>query len=186
MKEKYKLYTIGGLSQVGKTTIADEMETKRGNLRVHHTDKMRRPPTPIEDKGSHVDDRAWFDALKLIEAYDLENSSDILFEGIAITPARVHDLKLKNLTLRAAFIGYSHESYAQIRIAHAKGTWLYSEMRRTGRGDAYVRDAMPAEILKNSEIEKMAREFGYGYFDAIKLPSFEERNQAIMDYLLRA
>ncbi len=140
---------------------------------------------PIEVNDMGEDALAWRCAVGLIENHDWSNQHDVLMEGVAITPEGAHALKLNNFALKAVFIGYNNESHAESIIAHAKQKmdYVYGEMLRSGKSDAYVRENIKGDIQRSNEVRKRAKKLGYPYFDATEHSSFEEHVQAVLNYL---
>jgi 2-phosphoglycerate kinase len=142
---------------------------------------------PIEVNNLNEDALAWRCAVSLINNYDAANRHDVLLEGVAITPEEVNALKLKNLILKVVFVGYNNESHADNIIAHAKEAhdYIYGEMLRSGKGDAYVRENIKNDIKRSDEIKLQAEKLGYAYFDATKAASFEDHIQTVVNFLLK-
>lgn len=149
-----------------------------GSLKIH---KIK-----FEKIDQDRDDLAWLCARGIIHGHDRANKSDMLVEGIAVTPERVHQLKLKNLTIRAAFIGYNNESHLSTIMAYSKKKkdWVYRWIQEHDGDDAHVKKWAQKERVKSVAMEKLAKKFGYAYFDVTKRP-FKEHVAAITKYLLR-
>jgi 2-phosphoglycerate kinase len=132
------------------------------------------------------DDLAWLAAVGLINAYDRSDNIDVLVEGNAVTPERVHQLKLKNLIVRAAFIGYNDESHLASILAYSKQNkdWIYKWIQEHKGDDAHIKQRAQGKIKKSIVIKKLAKKFGYGYFDVAKEP-FRKHIDAVTSYLLR-
>jgi 2-phosphoglycerate kinase len=135
-------------------------------------------------KGMNQDDLAWESALGFIDSYDWADRVNLLIEGVAITPERVHRLKLRHLSLRAIFVGYSGESHAASIFAHAdkKKDWVYEWLKKGG-DRAEVKDWVLGGISQSALFKKQAEKFGYGYFD-LSLRPFREHVRAVLNYLL--
>jgi 2-phosphoglycerate kinase len=132
------------------------------------------------------DDLAWLGALGLIEAYDRANKIDVLVEGNAVTPERVHQLKLKNLTIRSAFIGYNNESHLSSILAYSKKKkdWIHRWIQEHDGDDTHVKKWVREKVARSVMIKKLAKKFGYGYFDVSKNP-FNKHIRTVIDYLLK-
>jgi len=212
MEKKHTLYIIGGVARAGKSTIAREM-ARRKSIIILPTDAIRSAiryvlmgdvpisPGKVNFKGTTTygldqiwpferndqseDDLAWLGVFALIRKYDRLNAYDVLFEGVAITPKVISELKLENLDVKVVFIGYNNESHIGSILAHAKKEkdYIYREMEESGRGEEYVKEAVRNGIKQSSEIKKQAEEFGYKYFDVTEQSSFEEHVQTVVRYL---
>ena len=147
-----------------------------GNLKQHKISFAR--------KSKNEDDLAWIGVVGLIERYDYRNFTDILIEGIAVTPERVHKLKLKNLKIRAAFIGYNDESHLKsvLRYSKKKNDWVQTWIKEHGGDYSHVKDWIQKGILQNDVRRKQARGYGYGYFDITERP-FNEHVRIVLRYL---
>ena len=132
------------------------------------------------------DEFTWAGVLGLIEAYDRKNKTDVIIEGVAITPQKVHALKLKNLRTRAAFVGYSNTSHLQTILAHsaAEKDWIQTSIKEHGGGTSHLTKWFREEVAKGRRIQKFARKFHYGYFDAGERP-FRQHVAAVVAYLLK-
>ncbi|HEX4104082.1 MAG TPA: hypothetical protein VHZ04_01220 [Candidatus Paceibacterota bacterium] len=148
-----------------------------GSLKVHKVH--------IVKKNQQQDDLAWQGVLGLVHAYDRGNRFDVLVEGIAVTPERVHRLakKLKNLKVKAAFVGYSNATHADAILAYAKEKkdWVHTWIKEQGRGDASVHEWVRKGIVKNAKLKRSARKFGYAYFNLSERP-FNDHVRAVMRY----
>jgi 2-phosphoglycerate kinase len=132
------------------------------------------------------DDLAWIGVVGLLENYfDRQSGPDVLIEGVAITPQRVHDLKLDHFDIRAAFVGYGSDSHAKsiLEYSKRKKDWLYKEMEQNGKGDEHVSEMVREAIPQNLKMKENAEKFGYAYFD-VSAKLFEEHVNAVMEYLL--
>ena len=149
-----------------------------GDLKVH---KVTFEKSPKESE----DALAWVGTLGIIETYDRKNNVDVLIEGIAVTPERVSKLKLKNMAIKAVFIGYGDKSHTAAILEHArkKEDWVHTWIKEHGGDDSRVEDWVRKGVARSKVVEKLAKKFGYGYFDITKRP-FKEQVQAIADYLL--
>ena len=85
-----------------------------------------------------------------------------------------------------AFVGCNDESHISSVIEHAKEKkdWVHTWIQEYDGDDTHVRDWIREEISRSKVIEKLAKKFGYGYFDITKRP-FEEHVQVVIDYLLQ-
>ena len=212
--QRHKLYIIGGVARVGKSIIAREM-SRRKCLTVLPADSIRsairyvlmgnpaispgkisfqgmatygsNQTLPFERNGQSEDDLAALGVFALSMKYDRTNAYDVLFEGVSITPKLVSELKLNNLDMKVAFIGYNNASHAESILTHSKKEkdYIYTEMVQSGKGDEYVKDTIQNGIKHSDEIKQQAQALGYKYFDATKIASFEEHVQAVVDYLLK-
>jgi 2-phosphoglycerate kinase len=148
--------------------------------------------TPIAIGSQGEDANAWNALVGLIDEYDRANRGDVVIEGVAISPDRVHALAVTNLSKRVVFIGYSNaESYVQSRIEYAKtakdsavNNYDWPEIQRKGE-EMFKKELLSdaqAQVPKNAVLEEQARALGYEYFDIIKRP-FDEHIKTAMSYL---
>lgn len=137
-------------------------------------------------KNQEKDDLAWNMASSLIKSYDRKNTADILVEGVAITPRRIWRLKLKNLNVRAVFLGYSHRSHAASIIEHSKKKrdWVYEWIQEHKGDESHVHQWVREGIKGSAAIEKAAKKYGYRYIDVTHRP-FEKQVKTAIDYLLK-
>ncbi len=209
------LYLLGGLARSGKTTVFKEIVFKKPIISVttdslrasvrnvlldepyvtveeiafNGTARFRRPGSLeiVEKKftsEANEDELTWKAVLGFINPYDRKDI-DVFVEGIAITPERVSKLQLKNLTPRAAFLGFSDPHYIDtiIKHAHEQKNWVYTVIQEHGGDESEVRRWFAESLEKNKELERMAKEHGYQYFDASS-KSFEEYISEVTTYLL--
>jgi hypothetical protein len=148
---------------------------KPGSLKKYTIDRTQVP------KGE--DALAWEGVLGLIESYDRKNAADVIVEGVAATPERVHKLKLKNLRLCAVFIGYENVSHFQSVLAYAnkKKDWVYTSIKEHGGDTAHIFQGVKDGIVKSRRIRKSAQRFGYGYFD-VSTRRFREHVAEVLAY----
>jgi hypothetical protein len=129
----------------------------------------------------------WQAIVGIIDHNDRElDGLDLLVEGPDITPNRVHDLRLRNLRVRAAFIGISSDNHSNTILAHAnanKSDWINLWLKENGGDESIVRKWITGEIEISKKTKRLSAEFGYGYFDVSDKP-FDEYVQSIKDYLL--
>ncbi|MDE1974951.1 MAG: hypothetical protein KGI49_00340 [Patescibacteria group bacterium] len=108
-------------------------------------------------------------------------------EGMTVTPERVKELTLNTLEIRAAFVGFKDQSYLDDILKHSKenGDWVYKKIMEEERGDdSSVRQWFNNAIVRNGEIEKLSKEYGYGFFVPDK-DNFGGYCDAVVDYLLK-
>ncbi|HEY5221356.1 MAG TPA: hypothetical protein VIJ29_04450 [Candidatus Paceibacterota bacterium] len=135
------------------------------------------------------DELAWESVIGLIHAYDGKPGKGgyhLLVEGVAVTPEHLKALKLKNLNIKAAFIGYSHPSHVESILTHAKKKkdWVHQWIKEGWGNEADVHGWVRTGIIQSAKMKKMSKRFGYGYFDVAELP-FEKHVQAVTKYLLK-
>jgi 2-phosphoglycerate kinase len=147
-----------------------------GNLTMHTVNHV------VDTKDE--DELAWIGIIGILETYDRTNSADVIVEGIAVTPERLHALKLKNLAVRAAFIGYNSESHleAMIDFARKQKDWVHTSIEERGGDTSHVAEWVREGIVKSKKMERAAKKFGYGYFDITERP-FKKHVMAVVKYL---
>jgi len=170
---------------IGESRVSIEEINFKGKATFRRPGDLKVHKVTFEKSSDKDDELAWAGTLGLIETYDRKNNVDVLIEGIAVTPERVSRIKLKNLAIRAVFIGYGDESHADSVIAYSKkeGDWVQTWLKEHDGDDTNVKDWLRKGVVKSKRVEKLAKKFGYGYFDITKRP-FKEQVQAVADYLL--
>lgn len=134
---------------------------------------------------SGEDGLAWTGVLSLLETYDRDNATDVIVEGVAATPEHIHALALKNLSVRAAFIGYHNVAHFDkvLAYAHEKNDWVQASIDEHGGGTDHVKEWVHGGVAQSLELERIAEKLGYGYFDVSARP-FDEHIEAVVAYLL--
>src|SRR5580700_7691116 len=118
------LYVIGGKSRTGKSKISQRIKTRHGSLEILNTNSFRMGET---------DDLAWDRLAKRLRETNF--LTDVLVEGVAITPQRIYGLNIPTLALqKAVFLGYSRESHADSILNHAQQArqkdWVFRQMQK--------------------------------------------------------
>jgi hypothetical protein len=173
-----RLYVIGGKSRTGKSKISRKVRISHGTLEVLNTDSFR--------LGGN-DDQAW---ARLTDHLTRANfSSDVLIEGVAITPQRIHGLDIPALTLqKAVFLGYSRESHADSILNHARQTgesdWVSRQLQKNPSYENDVWGWMKPGIAESAQLGIDAKALGYGYFDVTDYADFEKYVTEVIEYLL--
>jgi len=172
-----RLYVIGGLSRTGKSKIARHIGSSLENLLILGTDAFR-------PNGN--DTLAW---LNLVD-YLTKNkfNSDVLIEGVAITPEKVNQLNLVEFSSKAVFLGFGRESHANSILTHAErekaNDWLYIELQAGRYTEAGIRNSMKGGIEESTKLKREAEKYGYGYFDITDYMNFDEYIRNVTNYLL--
>ena len=148
-----------------------------GDLKMHKINHV------IDTKDE--DELAWIGITGLLETYDRNNRADVIIEGIAITPERLHALKLKNLKVRAVFIGYNNDSQLErmLAFAHKEKDWVWRTIQEHDGNTDHVVKWVREGIVKSRKLERGAKKFKYGYFD-ISAGPFKQHTEAVVKYLL--
>jgi len=179
MTEQRRLFVIGGRPRTGKSTIANRVKARRGPLEILHTDQLR----------PHGDDElAWQNTVNCLKTVSF--AMEVLIEGVAITPSKVHSLKLDTLALESAvFLGYGRASHADTILEPARKAkdkdWVYGQLQANPEYESEVRSWMVAGIQQSAQLKRDAEYFGYGYFDITDYPTFEEYAATVTSYLLK-
>jgi hypothetical protein len=173
-----RLYVIGGKSRTGKSKISRKVRISHGPLEVLNTDSFRLDGN---------DDQAWVRLTNHLTRTIF--SSDVLIEGVAITPQRIHGLDIPALTLqKAVFLGYSRESHAHSILNHARQTgesdWVYRQLQKNPSYKNDVWSWMKPGIAESAQLKIDAEGFGYGYFDVTDYADFEKYVTEVIEYLL--
>jgi hypothetical protein len=178
MPDNRKLYVVGGKSRTGKSKIAAQTKIRHELIEILKTDSFR-------PNGN--DDQAWLNLTDHLR--NTQFSGDVLIEGVAITPPRVHQLAIDHIILeRAVFLGYGRESHADTILACArrepKTDWVARQLRVDPNYENDVRSWMRPGIRESAELKEKASKYGYGYFDITDYPIFEDYVAAVTTYLL--
>lgn len=137
-------------------------------------------------KDKHEDALAWDAALGFIDFYD-RGDKPLLMEGMIITPERVHNLKLKKLSIRTVFLGYSDISHLTTILEHANSNssdWINKLITEKGGDTTPVKASVALEVERNKVVAQLCAEYGYGYFDVTSQP-FAKHTEEIKNYLLQ-
>ncbi len=214
MKDKQRLYVIGGPSRAGKTIVANKLAQQKSLINIS-TDTIRsiirnqlsgitpgnigkvtfQVPTirAIENFSMEFtrndgaeDENAWLGAIGIINFYDQKNEADILIEGVAVDyPKQVREIKLNNLDAKVAFVGYSNESVAQ-------EIFNYSMENKDHVYADMQRFGKGIEHIINfvrneipKNLERKKQAQEFGYgYFDRNEMSFDKHTQAVIDYLL--
>jgi hypothetical protein len=118
--------------------------------------------------------------------YYVRNNTSIAFEGAAFTPTWVSNLKIANLAVRAAFVGYTQPSHADSVIAYAKDhpdDWINDWLENEGGNETKIREWIAKQTDKCLSLKVEAEEHGYPFFDISTQP-FEEYIASVQHYFL--
>lgn len=183
-----KLYIIGGSPRCGKTIILNEVMQKQPMLSIssdairagvrflNKNNRIDFPEEMIEDL------LPWEILIGLIQRYDHQNIP-LIAEGVVFTPERVQSLKLKNLELRAVFVGFSSNEFIDRVVDHGKQAkdWVYDNINT--KGEEHVRQVMNELKEKSIALQVEAERLGYPFFSADKMP-FDEFKECVVSFLL--
>ncbi len=169
----------------GESYIAIHDGYLRGAITFHRPGSLKEHRLTITRKHWDENEMIWQGALGFIETYD-RHKENLLIEGVAITPERVHGLRLKNLRVRAVFLGYENESQIEAILAHSrkKNDWIQRVIEEHGGDEAPARRGLRKGIAKSVRLRRQAKRFGYGYFD-VSAGSFRTQIKRATSYLLK-
>lgn len=184
------LYLIGGSPRCGKTTIFNSFIKQKPMIAiptdairagVRHLNKHNRINFSEDEIENNL---PWEIIVGLIHRYDHKNIP-LIIEGVVITPERVKSLKLKNLELRAVFVGFTDNSYIEKIIGHGlvEKDWVYDHIQNNNGDDIEIREMFKSLQEKNKLTKEKAAEYGYGFFSPEALP-FEEYCGKVVQHLL--
>ena len=127
----------------------------------------------------------WEMLVGLILRYDHQNIS-LIIEGVVITPERVNSLKLKNLELRAAFVGFSSDEFSEQAIEYGKQSkdWVYDKILVDGGSEDSVREMFSSLQQKGEKLKAATEEYGYQYYTPDN-KVFEDYKAEVVSYLLK-
>lgn len=184
------LYLIGGSPRCGKTTIFNAFIKQRPMIAIP-TDAIRAGVRYLNKNGrinfseDEVENNLpWEMVIGLIQRYDHKNIP-LIVEGVVITPERVKNLKLKNLNLRAVFVGFTEESHIEGVIKHGnvEKDWVYDAIVKNGGDDSEVRKMFKSLMEKNRLTKGKAEEYEYKFFSPENLPFDEYCNEVVQALL---
>lgn len=209
------LYAIGGCARTGKTTVLKAllerlpiMPISSDILRASMRNVLFDEPyvsvekldfegsvtfhRPLEKGSEHKtfkqsmdeDGMTWKAVVGAINPFD-RRGMPVVIEGIAITPERLHALKLKNLTIRAAFLGFSDPSHIETMLVHAKkeNDWVNKVITENDGDETSFRTWADEQIVQSKKTKELCEQFGYAYFD-ITEKLFDEHVNIVRNYLL--
>lgn len=121
----------------------------------------------------------------LIQYYDNKDIS-LIIEGDVITPERVKSLTLKNLQIRAAFVGYTDATHLDtiINYAHLKKDWVQRQIEEQNGDETAVREQLGKEVENSKQIAAESVKYGYEFFSP-EASSFEEYQNKVVGYLIK-
>ncbi len=130
------------------------------------------------------DELTWQAVLGLINHYDRKNIS-IALEGIALTPERIKSLRLKNLEVRAIFVGFTKENHFENILAHAgkHNDWIQKAIEDNKGDQTQIKEWFNGTLEKNQLLLTKATQCGYAFFD-ISTEPFREIVTRAVAYLL--
>lgn len=185
-----KLYVIGGLPRCGKTTILNDILQIQPMIGVS-SDAIRagvrylNEHNRINEVHDMVEDQIPWEILTgLILRYDHQNIP-LIVEGIVFTPERISSLKLKNLELRAAFVGFLSDKFAEQAIEYGKQSkdWVYKKIIQDDGSEENVREMFASLQQKGIRLKEKAGEYGYQYFTPDNQP-FDDYKIEVANFLL--
>ena len=184
------LYIIGGSPRCGKTTIFNSFINKKPMIGIP-TDAIRagvrylNKHNRINFSEEEIENNLpWEMILGLIHRYDHKNIP-LIIEGVVITPERVKNLKLKNLKLKAVFVGFTEEAHIEkiIQQGQTDKDWVYDHIANNNGDDTEVRKMFKDLQEKNKLTKEKAEEYGYSFFSPEGLP-FDEYCDKVVKNLL--
>ena len=116
---------------------------------------------------------------------------DVLIEGVALTPSKLHSLKLDSVVAleAAVFLGFSRNAHADTILRHARQAkerdWVYRELQKNPGYENEVRSWMGPGIEASTQLKREAEQFGCGYFDITDYQEVEDYADAVTSYLLK-
>lgn len=126
----------------------------------------------------------WEILIGLIQRYDHKNIP-LIVEGIVFTPERINSLKLKNLKLRAAFVGFSSDEFVEQALEYGKQSkdWVSDKINANNGSEESVREMFTGLQQKGVELKEKAAHYGYRYFTPDN-KSFSDYKKEVTNFLL--
>ena len=123
--------------------------------------------------------------LGMLDYYERSETS-VAFEGTVFTPDWVSNLQLANLTVRAAFVGYTDATHVEAMLKHAKNDpsdWLNQWLSDEGGDESTIRAWASKQVTMSKQIQKDAAEHGYPFFDISRYPFDDYKNETLNYFL---
>ena len=186
-----RLYVIGGSPRCGKTTILNDVLQKKPMIGVS-SDAIRAGVRYLsehsrinEDSEMIEDQLPWEILVGLIQRYDHLNIP-LIVEGVVFTPERVNDLKLKNLELRVAFVGFSSNEFTELVIEYGKESkdWVFDKIQANDGSESDVREMFGSLQQKALKLKEKAEQYEYNYFTPDH-QDFANYRAEVVNYLLK-
>lgn len=128
----------------------------------------------------------WKTIKGLINYYDRKGGVSLIIEGMVITPERVKELSVKDLGVKAVFLGFTDKSHIEniFEYSNDKKDWIYKKINQEDGGDdSFVRKWLHEELEKNKKVAILAEEYGYKFFSPHE-SSFEVYRDKVVKFLL--
>jgi 2-phosphoglycerate kinase len=120
----------------------------------------------------------------MLDHYE-RSKSDVAIEGLHVTPEWVHSLRLSNYTIVPAFVGYTNPDYIEGILEHARNNehdWINEWLSILNGDDTKLRAWATKTAEACQETAKLAKKYGYPFFDASSKP-FSEYVADVQSYL---
>lgn len=157
------IYLIGGISRVGKSTLAS-MILERNKISAVSTDVIRNlldfSPTKVGINDLEISKKpeAFFPYFSQLVHILNNKYSNYVVEGDLFTPEQVALLQ-KEIDLKCVFIGTSNITLEDLKKIDSKLDWV-SKMPME------VQEKLPGKLVERSKtIETEAAKYGFQYFD---------------------
>ena len=105
--------------------------------------------------------------------YYRRNNESVSFEGSAITPEWVKNLRVGNINIRAAFVGFTDPSHSDQVMSFAKTNphdWINVWLEKDGGDDTKIREWLTNQSEKCVELKTEAEKLGFPFFDISTKP----------------
>jgi hypothetical protein len=210
------LYLLGGAPRTAKTTImsglakekgiafiaADAVEHGLRNVLTGEPHQMLRDieltgsagwktsiteggqRKPFSNKGTESE--LTLQAVVGMLDYYRRNNESVAFEGAAFTPEWAKNLKVADVTIRAAFVGFTDPTHVDQILAFAKANshdWINVWLENDGGDETKIREWVTRQAEKCVELKLEAEQLGFPFFDISTMP-FDEYVAAAQQYLL--
>jgi 2-phosphoglycerate kinase len=130
------------------------------------------------------DELTWNNVAGLINYYD-DKGVDLIVEGMVIKPEHVKSLTLKNLKVKAVFVGITNDTNLNtiLELANLNKDWIHTKIKENDGDITVIKKMFNEEIEKSKKIAASAKECGYKFFP-FDNNDFEGYCNGIVNYFL--
>lgn len=191
-KTAVPVYASDILREGARRIFSDESYISVEKLSVSGDLSFHRPGEPADQKHDiHFskeltdDDLAWNVVEGIINKFDRKDIS-VMIEGVHITPERVQQLQLKNLSIKAAFVGFIDDLYLEVMLEQAKknNDWINKAIQEDNGDETRIRQWYQTEVEKNRKLQRETEAAGYVFFP-LSVSDFETYCQEVTNYFLK-
>jgi 2-phosphoglycerate kinase len=156
-----------------------------GQATFHRPGSLKKYTRRFAQRIDNENELAWQATIGMIDHFDRLNK-DLAVEGIYFKPRHIKMLKLKNLNVRAAFVGFTDKRHFRTILEHAKRDpedWINLWLDEIKQDLNVVNRWIRKQIANSRTIKTEAKRCGFGYFDVTK-KNYSKHVRDVCDYLL--